>query len=42
MWEFVCSEEIDKKTTSLTLKLTCNDETLKMKAHPPLFFGIHG
>ncbi len=30
MWEFVCRDEIDEKTTSLTLKLTYNDETLKM------------
>ena len=33
LWEFVCSEEIDEKTTSLTLKLTCNDETLKIWAY---------
>lgn len=30
MWEFVCCDEIDEKTSSVTLKLTCNDEMLKM------------
>ena len=33
MWEFVCSDEIDEKTSSVTLKLTCNDETLKIWAY---------
>lgn len=30
MWEFVCSDEIDEKTSSITLKLTYSDETLKI------------
>lgn len=33
MWEFVCSNEIDEKTSSVTLKLTCSDETLKIWAY---------
>lgn len=30
LWEFVCSDEVDEKTSSVTLKLTHSDETLKM------------
>lgn len=30
LWEFVCSDELDEKTSSVTLKLTHSDETLKM------------
>ncbi|MFA5454443.1 MAG: D-hexose-6-phosphate mutarotase [Sulfurimonas sp.] len=30
LWEFVGSDEVDEKTSSVTLKLTHSDETLKM------------
>ena len=30
MWELISSDEVDRKTTSLILKLTYSDETLKM------------
>lgn len=33
LWEFVGSDEVDEKTSSVTLKLTHSDETLKMWLH---------
>lgn len=33
LWEFVGSDEVDEKTSSVTLKLTHSDETLKMWPH---------
>lgn len=33
LWEFVGSDEVDEKTSSVTLKLTHSDETFKMWPH---------
>ncbi len=30
LWEFVCGDEVDEKSSSVTIKLTHSDETLKM------------